>query len=254
MVTRKGFTLIELITVLAIVTVMTAMLIPALDKAKTTVKATVCTANLHEFAQIWKLYTDAEGFFMERGAGSTSNDGAVSWFHCLRDYYDDKKLLLCPLATDTYDEGGINPHMAWETTLDCNEYYKGSYGINLWVANGGGGGGHHFDSWCWRSPNIAGASQGPLLFCCQWKDVQPYPVDEPLPYETDIWTPGPRNEMRRPCIKRHAPYNVNVLFMDWSVQSRTIKQVWKLKWHRQWPGDYPLPIWPDWMGDVPDPG
>jgi prepilin-type processing-associated H-X9-DG protein len=60
--------------------------------------------------------------------------------------------------------------------------------------------------------------------------------------------------MKRPCIKRHSPYNINMLFLDWSVQSKTIKQLWRLKWHKEWPADDPLPIWPDWMSDVPDPG
>ncbi|MHC4475424.1 MAG: type II secretion system protein [Planctomycetota bacterium] len=256
---RSGFSLTEVMVSIAIVAMMTAILVPALDKAKNTVRATVCTSNLRQWGQIWKLYTDTHSFFPDRSAGTSSNVGAVSWFHCARDYYTDTELLVCPMATDTYNEGGRNPHMAWEVTLKSSDYYKGSYGGSLWVANGcgsdcsPGSSGPDFGRLCWRTPNAVGASYAPFLFCCQWKDVQPYPADEPLPYETDIWTPGPQNEMRRPCIKRHAPYNINILFLDWSVQSRTIKELWRLKWHREWPPDEPLPIWPDWMADVPDP-
>jgi prepilin-type processing-associated H-X9-DG protein len=75
-----------------------------------------------------------------------------------------------------------------------------------------------------------------------------------MPYETEKWATGPYNEMQRPCIKRHSPYNVNMLFLDWSVQSKTIKQLWRLKWHKEWPADDPLPLCPDSMSDVPDPG
>jgi hypothetical protein len=91
--------------------------------------------------------------------------------------------------------------------------------------------------------------------CSQWKDIQPFPTDEPTPYETDLWTVGPPNvdEMRRPCIKRHPPYNINVLFMDFSVRSATIKELWRLRWSRTWDNSVPLPVWPDWMADVPEP-
>lgn len=258
--TRKAFTMIELVMVLAIVALMGSIFIPAVDKAKTAIAGTVCTSNLRQWSQIWKLYTDEHGFFMERGGGTSATEGVVAWYHSLRSAYEPNfELLICPLATKTDDEGGINPHMAWDVTTNSGDYYKGSYGINLWVANGcgddcsDGGSGPGYDSRCWRTPNVAGASSAPLLLCSQWKDAQPYPEDEPLAYETNTWTPGPENEMRRSCIKRHDPYNVNVLFLDWSVGSTTIKELWRLKWHREWPGDYPLPVWPEWMTDVPEP-
>jgi len=214
----------------------------------------MCTSNLRQLGQIWQLYTvDNDQKFMPRGCGYSR--GAVSWFHCIADYYSDEALILCPRALRTPAEGGLNPHMAWDNTTDFGEYYKGSYGINLWVSNGGDCSSSEpiFEQYCWGTPNVTGASSVPLLLCSQWKDMQPYPSDEPREYESLVWTPGPWDEMRRPCIKRHDPYYVNVLFLDFSVDKRTIKKLWRLKWHREWPGNAPLPIWPDWMADVPEP-
>ncbi|HUW20720.1 MAG TPA: type II secretion system protein [Sedimentisphaerales bacterium] len=243
----KAFTLIELLVVLSIVALLTSILVPALNKAKLKVKGTVCNTRLRQLGQIFKMYVDDNGGqFMERGAGYS--EGAVSWFHCIRNYHDPgDELLFCPLATVTQDKGGRNPNMAWENTTDLGFYYEGSYGINLYVAKEPG------DPEFWGSPYVVGASYVPLLVCSQWKDIQPYPSDEPLPYESDVWTPGPWNEMRRPCIKRHPPYYINVLFLDFSVDARTIKQLWRLKWHKNWPAGHPLPIWPAWMADVPEP-
>jgi prepilin-type N-terminal cleavage/methylation domain-containing protein len=252
---RKAFTLIELLTVISIIALLTSIMVPALNKAKASARALVGTSKLLQLGQIWKMYVDEnDGRFMERVCGS--GYGAVSWFHYLKKYHDpNDELIICPQATRTPAEGGRNPYMAWENTTDFGEYYKGSYGINLWVANGGSCAYDpcDFDSLCWGSPYVRGASYAPLLLCSQWKDMQPHHQDEPPEYESDDWTSGWPDEMRRPCIRRHSPYHVNVLFLDFSVDKRTIKQLWRLKWHKEWPADYALPVWPEWMADVPDP-
>ena len=253
---RLGFSLTELLVVVSIAALMTSILVPALNKAKANAREVMCKSQLRELGRIWKFYAeDNDGRFPERGCGYS--EGAVSWFHCIRDYYPNMELILCPMAMKTYDEGGRNPRMAWQNTTDFGVYYKGSYGINLWVSNGAdpdcGGAGPNFNVNCWRTPGARGASYAPLLLCSQWKDIQPYPTDEPPEHALDMWTPGPLHEMRRGCIKRHNPYHVQVLFLDWSVHKKTIKELWRLKWHKNWPADYPLPVWPDWMADVPDP-
>ena len=241
----KAFSLVELLTVVAITALLASVIVPALSKAKDSAKTTVCTSRLQQLGLIFKMYADENDGFMQRGSGYS--DGAVSWFQCIKSYYDDDELIICPLATKTFKEGGRNPHMAWWNITDAGNYFEGSYGVNLWIAK------RPCDSRNWGTPYARGVSQAPLLTCNQWKDMEPYSIDEPLDYETKIWTPGPYNEMRRACVKRHAPYNINVLFLDFSVEKRTIKEIWRLKWHRNWPADAPLPLWPDWMEDVPEP-
>ncbi|MHC4657624.1 MAG: type II secretion system protein [Planctomycetota bacterium] len=252
---RKAFTLIELLVVMSIIALLTSMVLPALNKAKASAKGVMCMSKLAQLGQIWNLYIiDNEGLFMKRGCGS--DYGAVSWFYYLEEYHDSNdELIICPQATKTPAEGGHNPYMAWEDTTDFGKYYKGSYGINLWVANGGSCASDwlDFDSYCWGSPDVKGGSYVPLLLCSQWKDMQPHTEDEPPVYESKEWTEGPYDEMRRPCIRRHSLYHVNVLFLDYSVDKRTIKQLWRLRWYKDWPGDYALPVWPEWMAGVPDP-
>ena len=56
------------------------------------------------------------------------------------------------------------------------------------------------------------------------------------------------------ALKRHQT-GTNVLFMDWTVRSVGLKELWTLKWHRKYPTNGPLTKaggvqpgdWPEWM-------
>jgi prepilin-type processing-associated H-X9-DG protein len=164
---------------------------------------------------------------------------------------------VCPMAAKAFSEGGRNPYAAWDGRPTVNGeqvYIKGSYGINDWVSNEQGDGdlgtgGQYY----WRTPQVKGAAEAPMLVDAQAGNMEPYPFDEPSEEENQLWTRGPRHEMRRACIKRHSPHHVNVLFLDWSVRRVTIKQLWRLRWHQQWDMTAALPIWPEWMADIPEP-
>ena len=101
---------------------------------------------------------------------------------------------------------------------------------------------------------MRGAQYAPLQADGQQQNMQSYPEDQPPEFESSIWLPN-QQEMQRSCIKRHAPYYVNVLMMDYSVKRSTIKGIWRLHWGKGWTGNEPLPVWPasGWMDDVPEP-
>ena len=133
---RKGFTLIELLVVIAIIAVLMSILMPALNKAKSQAKSVACLSQLHQWALIWKMFTDErKGFFMDRGR-------AVGYAETITNDYTDSMppgMWLCPEAIKTIDKGGRNPNMAWDDEMG-GILYVGSYGINLWISNNTGDG------------------------------------------------------------------------------------------------------------------
>jgi hypothetical protein len=143
-----------------------------------------------------------------------------------------------------------------------DETYQGipcisSYGINLWISNGGTDN-DDFETNCWRTPSVRGSAYVPIMFDSDEWDVQPEPSDEPKATESVPYQPGYK-EMQRCAIKRHSPYSINMLCMDWSVRKKSIKEQWLLPRHKDWPKscDHLPTVWEDdpghWMNLAPDP-
>lgn len=211
-------------------------------------KEAVCVANLKRWGTVWLTFAnDNAGYFMPRS-------GAAWWIETIIDNCGSSlrpKMWLCPEATRTWNEGGLNPHLAWSDSYD-DTVLKGSYCLNLWISNeiGSGkvgGGAQEF----WRTPYVAGAENVPVFADGQWKDADPVVWDHPSPYETDLWTPN-HNEMQRVCVSRHNG-GVNMLYLDFSVRKVGLKFLWRQPWHRTFDLQAPLPQWPYWMQNFKDP-
>ncbi|MHC4620213.1 MAG: hypothetical protein ACYTEQ_20900 [Planctomycetota bacterium] len=240
-------------------------------------KEAVCVSNLRRWGVIWKAFVDDEvrdrvsgslissaGFFMDRA-------DAVWWLKTMIENYpasQERKLWVCPEATKVGSypyyqrpEGALNPHAAWDDEIDWvtiggvtyeNYYVKGSYVINLWVSN-------YDDGHYWRTPYVRGAEDAPLVLDGQWKDMEPFPTDAPLPYEQSWWSLN-THEMQRACISRHNGA-VNALFLDFSVRKVGLKELWTLKWNRTFDTEGPwTPAggmqpedWPEWMQNFREP-
>lgn len=263
---RKGWTLLELLVVIALVGLLLSISLPALRKAKLHARSVICLSRLRQGGNTMAMWADANGGY--------SFPSSRRWQVELRLHSPDKKneMLFCPRATRFASEGAWQPFAAYNAfsfgdslsaTLaggDPEVFFVpdaycgyGSYGLNGWVSNPppqakvnprGLPTANH-----WRRVAVRGASAIPLFADAMWLDGFPHHTDPPGRVEADppgapyAGTPG---QMSVFCLNRHEGY-VNAVFLDLAARKVGLKELWKLKWHRQYDIDAPTPEWPEWM-------
>ena len=248
--TCKAFTLIELLVVIAIIAVLMAVLMPALQRVKKQARAATCMAHLRQWGLMFSMYTEDHDGRFQRGL-----DQKHHWIVVLRPYFTDRAqespdLYYCPSATRHIDEAGWNRHLdtAWVFDSGEGEQY-GSYGINGWIETNARQGEHKH----WKQRDVRGAYEIPLFLGANRLDGWPEAWDRP-PTRDGEFNTGEGNNMRRFCMNRHTGF-LNCLFLDFSVRRVGLKELWTLRWHREWHQDFAkqgFPEWPDWMSHFKD--
>lgn len=269
-----AFTLIELLMVIAIVALLLAILLPALQKVRKQTREVICRSNLKQWGNILALYTDDN-----EGRLPIFSTGAALWFfrgswlpegdpnkppvyHKL----DTKGIACCPEAVrvDTrYGPSGTGRAFG--------------PGISYEIRHSSGS---TFEAWqIWSPKPPFRCSYGfsfrlPILTPHGFKRMETYstrgqaniPVMLDSPMENGMFDnsmPPPRREgmgiMQDFCINRHNGY-INGTFLDWSVRKIGLKELWTLKWDEEsdtagpWTkaGGVRPEDWPYWMRGFKD--
>ena len=260
---RRGFTLIELLVVIAIIALLMAILMPALQRVKKQAQSVACMSRLKSWGLMFKFYTDDyDGSF---NPGWNQGESTL-WMNALRPYYKDEwDLLKCPTATRIDEYGQEGTFMAMTRTCatpDGGSYpFEFSYGINNWTNAMTQARGARLEEWFWKTTNVNGQYQIPVFADSTWHDGWPLHTDTPIetPWDFGGGNTGTTGEINHHCIDRHNGW-VNFLFMDWSVRHIGLKELWTLKWNRNFdtknvwtkaggciPSD-----WPQWLRKYKD--
>lgn len=275
---KKAFTLIELLVVIAIIALLLAILMPSLQSAKKIAQAVICRSNLKQWGLIYSLYASDNNGSLPQGTGislggTTISDSDAYWPGATMPYYESPKIRFCPSskpdrdpANDpltfsipedlggTFEDWGPLPGAAgipgwWD------EYPSGSYGENGWAVNPQKSLAFIWTpillaSYTWRTTLAKGTSNIPLFLDCVYVSANPFSTNTPPANSGDFSFASATNDMQRICLDRHKGA-INVVFLDMSARKIGLKELWTLKWHRDYNtgNDWTRPDapWPDWM-------
>jgi prepilin-type N-terminal cleavage/methylation domain-containing protein/prepilin-type processing-associated H-X9-DG protein len=269
---RPAFTLIELLVVIAIIGLLLAVLLPAVERARKHARSVVCRAHLRQWGTTLALYLEEHN-----GRFSRDDNASVPGMSILRGVYSGwdadpnnprryhsvrtEGIAYCPMATRTFGNKAIpgaafcggGAFAAWEI-VEPGPPFRGSYALNRNVF-----------TVLWDAPKTVDHRPYLDVFSLKRRDNIPLLLDSALP------SCGMINERMPPppiepsgaevalLINRHNG-TINGLFLDWSVRSVGLKELWTLKWCRYFntagpwtkAGGVQPEDWPQWMRKFKD--
>lgn len=126
---RKGFTLVEMLVVMAIIAILAGILMPVFVQAREKARAISCVSNLKQLAMAELMYAeDNNGCLSPIYATGQNWQRTGYWPHILYPYVRNKAVYICP--TSKYEKW----HDWYQRPPDVEDVVS-SYGLNCTVFN-----------------------------------------------------------------------------------------------------------------------
>ena len=120
-VRARGFTITELLVVIGLVAVLVGLLLPVLNKARSSSQSVTCLANLRHITLAFNLYAGAN----RQQFPLPSDVSRQSWESVLRTYLDAREVYHCPSDGGVFERYGSS--YDWRDTGDPNTTAAGKY-------------------------------------------------------------------------------------------------------------------------------
>jgi prepilin-type N-terminal cleavage/methylation domain-containing protein/prepilin-type processing-associated H-X9-DG protein len=124
----RAFTLAELVVVIGIFAILSAMLLPAMCKAKSQNRVTACAANFRQWALSANMYAkDNQEWlptFKAEGGGGGAWDVSPNMCNALAPYGMDVPKWLCPMNPNEWDNALIVLGHPIQSIDDLNHYFS----------------------------------------------------------------------------------------------------------------------------------
>jgi prepilin-type N-terminal cleavage/methylation domain-containing protein len=212
MKTKRDFTLVELLMVITVISILSAMLLPVLKQAVQSARTVGCVNNLKGALVATQLYHDDYRLFFPVWNGGWPNNPWYSPF--ILEPYTDKNVFFCPASEVFYSDGA--------------RYVQfGNYGINLNLCHTP-----------WRLGKIH--NPGKLMM---WSDYgfyysrRDYTLSPPNEHHylpgatTNLTVSFPASRERDAKDGRHPQRKVCVAFCDQHVESMSADNLTADKYH-----------------------
>ena len=248
----SGFTLVELMTVMGLIALLTSLLLPVVGKVRAAAQSTTCLSNLRQMGTAWTMYTsESRGYLMHYVTRTPATPDAAYgayWPGVVEQYGVRGESLLCPSAANPTDSapgrGYGNASHAWSgkfatlgstIRLNANTFRVGSFGFNRHLTAGGGFG---QDSLANRITTVSCLSEVPVFFDCAYIDVIPpnfgplNPVEAPPDLSGSQINAGSPDHWKI-LLARHGK-GINVYFADGSARWERLEDLYQLTWRTDW--------------------